>query len=374
MFEEYTGNEQFDLQINRFMGDKFQNDSRAQKDLTEIIPKLTDIEGWFKAWHEKAVEREQNGDFDLASKYYQAAEFYLDDSSSYKNEMYQKYRENFYKSYDTSHLKMYEVPYEQSFLPAIRIGEDPKLPTTIFFAGYDSYIEELLPMIENVAKQLKHNIVLFEGPGQGSALKNGLKFIPNWEKPMKALLDYFDLDQVNIVGISWGGYFAIRAAAFEKRIDKVVCFDIFYSGLDTLKMKTNQKDWDSLMALMEAKEEEAVNQIFYKKMSQDLDLNWKIKKGMENTGEKTPFALIKNFEKHTMANLGPLVNQDVLLLAGEQDQYVPIERLPQIEKELVNAASVTSKVFTKETGGEQHCQAGYRHLAFDVINQFLTKK
>lgn len=64
-----------------------------------------------------------------------------------------------------------------------------------------------------------------------------------------------------------------------------------------------------------------------------------------------------------MAGIGSLINQDVLLLAGEDDQCVPISRLPQIQNELCNAASITTKVFTKETGGEQHCQTRHRDLA-----------
>jgi hypothetical protein len=43
---------------------------------------------------------------------------------------------------------------------------------------------------------------------------------------------------------------------------------------------------------------------------------------MENTGEATPFDLIKNFVKHTMRGIGSFINQNVLLLAGEDDQYV----------------------------------------------------
>ncbi|ALP39364.1 hypothetical protein ASL14_26170 (plasmid) [Paenibacillus sp. IHB B 3084] len=72
-----------------------------------------------------------------------------------------------------------------------------------------------------------------------------------------------------------------------------------------------------------------------------------------------------------MQGVGALINQDVLLLAGEDDQYVPISRLAQIQQELINAASITTKVFTKETGGEQHCQAGHRELAFNEMKKFL---
>ncbi|MNW48359.1 hypothetical protein D3C74_257220 [compost metagenome] len=41
MFKSYVNNEQFNLQINRFINDYYQEDDRAQADLEKIIPKLT---------------------------------------------------------------------------------------------------------------------------------------------------------------------------------------------------------------------------------------------------------------------------------------------------------------------------------------------
>jgi pimeloyl-ACP methyl ester carboxylesterase len=47
-----------------------------------------------------------------------------------------------------------------------------------------------------------------------------------WHKPCKAVLDYFKLDDVTLIGYSLGGCFALRAAANEPRIKRVVCDDI----------------------------------------------------------------------------------------------------------------------------------------------------
>lgn len=77
MFKQYIKNEQFNLQINRFINDEYENDQKVQEDLKSIIPQLKDEESWFKAWNDKAIAREQDGDFSVASTYYQASEFYL---------------------------------------------------------------------------------------------------------------------------------------------------------------------------------------------------------------------------------------------------------------------------------------------------------
>lgn len=77
MFKSYVHNEQFNLQINRFINDYYQEDDRAQADLEKMIPKLKDTHSWYEAWLNFAREREDSKDYDLASVYYQAAEFYL---------------------------------------------------------------------------------------------------------------------------------------------------------------------------------------------------------------------------------------------------------------------------------------------------------
>ena len=50
--------------------------------------------------------------------------------------------------------------------------------------------------------------------------------IPEWEHPTAAVLDHFGLDDVTVLGCSLGGGLAVRAAAFEPRITRVICFDV----------------------------------------------------------------------------------------------------------------------------------------------------
>ncbi|MDK8179625.1 alpha/beta fold hydrolase [Paenibacillus sp. UMB4589-SE434] len=370
MFKTYVQDEQFNLQINRFMNDYYQEDDRAQADLEQMIPRLQDAHSWYETWLDFAQKRENSKDFDLASVYYQAAEFYLSPEDPNKDTMYQKYRETFYKGYTEFDYDFFQIPYEGSYLPAVKLLTPGANQTLLVFGGYDSYMEEMLKMMQFI-KGINYDIIVFDGPGQGTALKNGLKLIHNWEKPISTIIDYFKLDRVSILGASWGGYLAMRAAAFEKRIDKVIAFNIFYCGLDALKNRMPAETYKSIMQLVDHNEADQVNSLLEKMMANSMDLEWKLTKGMENTGAATPFELFKAIEKHTMHGIGQFINQDVLLLAGQDDQYVPISRLPQIQQELSNAASITTKVFTKETGGEQHCQAGHRELAFNEIKKFL---
>ncbi len=58
-----------------------------------------------------------------------------------------------------------------------------------------------------------------------------------WEKPVNTVLDYFKLNEVTLIGISLGGYLALRAAAYEKRIKKVIAYDVIYNFFDCVMSK-----------------------------------------------------------------------------------------------------------------------------------------
>ncbi len=49
-------------------------------------------------------------------------------------------------------------------------------------------------------------------------MRQGLYFQPDFEKLVAAVLDAYHLPSCALVGISWGGYFALRSAIFEPRI------------------------------------------------------------------------------------------------------------------------------------------------------------
>jgi alpha-beta hydrolase superfamily lysophospholipase len=67
----------------------------------------------------------------------------------------------------------------------------------------------------------------FDGPGQGEA-EYDFPVCPEFEKPVKAVVDFLetrsDIDcaRIGIWGVSLGGYYAPRAAAFEKRLKACV--------------------------------------------------------------------------------------------------------------------------------------------------------
>ncbi len=70
---------------------------------------------------------------------------------------------------------------------------------------------------------LGFEVIGFEGPGQGAALRrHGLPLTYEWEKPAGAVLDHFGIRKCTLAGMSMGGWFALRAAALEPRVERVI--------------------------------------------------------------------------------------------------------------------------------------------------------
>jgi pimeloyl-ACP methyl ester carboxylesterase len=247
-----------------------------------------------------------------------------------------------------------------------------ELSTFIFDGGYDSFVEEfyafLLPLID-----LGFTVIGFDGPGQGGALRQGIYFEHAWEKPAKAVIDYFKLDAVDWMGASWGGYLSIRAAAFEPRIKHIISLPTMYSGLDmTLNQMTPGKAAE-LMSLFMAGDRKGTDELVALQRTPSSVFDWCITQGMHITGTKTPFDFLTAIAQHSLDGILHNVKQDILLTEGEQDHLFQPDWIYRTMRELVCARSVTARIFTAREGAEQHCQVGNSALAREEIVRWLAR-
>jgi pimeloyl-ACP methyl ester carboxylesterase len=246
----------------------------------------------------------------------------------------------------------------------------PERAVVVIHGGYDSFMEEFY-LIVRTLPQHGYTVILFEGPGQGQALLNGLTFTHAWEHPTAAILDFFQLSNVALLGISWGGYLALRAAAFEPRIQYVIAYDVCYDGFEVMTRPMPSPLRELFQFLIRIHARSAVNALIERLRKRSRLLDWAVAQGMHITGAKTPFEFYQKLTLHTMKGISHLVRQDVLLLAGQRDHYIPLEQFYQQQRSLVNAHSVTARLFTVSEGGEQHCQVGHHQLAVDEITLWL---
>ncbi|KRO03872.1 alpha beta fold family hydrolase [Levilactobacillus paucivorans] len=370
MTDVITGNQQFDFQIHRFTMNFLQNKD-VQSDLKNIAKDVTDFATWTKWWSKRAEYYEEEDEYAIAASYYKAAMFYLFENTKQKVTLYNDFIRCFYQSYNDFDYERYQVPYEGGTLPALLLKQPQATKTLLVIGGFDGYLEELTSFYKYM-KGTNYNIIIFDGPGQGNTSSQGLHFIHNFEKPVSVILDYFKLSEVDAIGMSWGGYLVMRAAAFEKRIKKVIALDVFYTPMDTVKMNLGLFKFGILSGALLLHQKKTLNRLLSKAAQNNIDLQWKLGNGYLLTGTNTPYDFLQDIKKHNASHILKYVNQDCLLLAGENDQYVPVKRLKTIREKLVNAGEIRTKLFTKETGADQHCQVGRVDLAFDEIKSFLA--
>ena len=227
----------------------------------ETISKVNDndFDSWVKEWEYTAQRAENEGvsyaakgldvaarnAFLRASSYYRMAVFY----SYYREERHALLLEKSVKCFHRAArlmslpIECLDIDFEGARLPAYFIaGGGGKRPTLIALGGFDSTMEEMYHLIGAAAAEYGWNCLIFEGPGQWSALTRnpGLVFRPDYEKPVKAVVDYalsrpdVDGDKLALIGYSFGGYLAPRAAAFDSRIKACIANSLLVDARDAV--------------------------------------------------------------------------------------------------------------------------------------------
>jgi len=110
-------------------------------------------------------------------------------------------------------------------------------PVVVMCVGLDSTKEEM-DVYENLFLARGMATLAFDGPGQGEA-EYDIPIRGDYEVAVRAVVDFIqtrnDLDarRVGLWGVSLGGYYAARAAAFEKRIKACISLSGPYNWLET---------------------------------------------------------------------------------------------------------------------------------------------
>ena len=316
------------------------------------------------------AEKAREADRAFAGAYYdRAAEFFLSATDPRRPAARARFLQAMRTAYGvTPDL----IPFGSGSLPAYDLRPERQIgPTVVMFGGFDSYVEEFLPMIAGMV-DAGRRIVVFDGPGQGSALEDfGLTMIPEWEQPVAAILDHYGLDDVAAVGVSLGGGLVIRAAAFESRISQVVAFDILDDEFEVVGRQIGRGAGVVLRACLAAGARGLVNPVAYRVASLKPVTQWALQQGMHVTGSATPYDFFRSTTAMSTRKISHLVRADVLLLAGADDHYVPLEQLGRQAGYLVNARSVTTRVFTAAEQASNHCQLGNIGAAARQISAWL---
>jgi pimeloyl-ACP methyl ester carboxylesterase len=350
------------FELNRFLI------SGLEEVFAEIGRHLENFDDWKKLFCAKAADFEKAGNADYAMGLYRAAEFFMSPDDSDRTMVIEKFLHFFYQSKAGKNLERISVPYESNHLSGFRlIPAEPSKGIILIHGGFDSYIEEFYPL-GAVMCEYGYEVVMFDGPGQGSTLMFGkIPMTHEWEKPVTAVLDYIGAENVTLLGISLGGYLAIRAASLEKRIQRVIADDVmldFFACVTSRRGKIAAYVMKSLIKLRLAF---ALNAVARLLMKRDLYSQWGISQGMHVTGCKTPYEFFFKLKQYNGYAASSQIMGDVLIMAGTEDHFVPMEQFYKQLKLLTGAKSVTGRIFTGGEQAQSHCQIGNLGLAAEYM-------
>ena len=366
-YHQFHKDQLFNFQLNR----PYSLGYARFDDLQEAGKRIGTFGEWKTEMLRLATESLSEGRLINAAFYYRAAEFYTFPDDPDKEPLYDKFSELFYRAFEDHGIERIQVPYGESMLPAIAVEPEGKpRGTIILHGGYDSFIEEFYSLMQYFAAS-GFKVIGFEGPGQGAARrKSGLPLDYRWEEPVGSVLNHLGLEDVTLVGLSMGGYFALRSAAFEQRVKRVI---VSGHAFDYRKVAPAPASW--LLVFFRDYLREFTNRLSRWKIRRGGMEAWNISHMMYVLGVDEPMAALDFAFQLNEENLhSDLVKQDVLILASRNDHFIPF-RLHELQlRRLTSARSVTDRVFTKEDHAHNHCQIGNIGLALKVMREWLDEK
>ncbi len=245
------------------------------------------------------------------------------------------------------------------------------MDTVVLFGGFDSYMEELFAT-QAYLVAAGYDVVIFEGPGQGSVLEETrLKLTSDWAPVVSAVIDHYALSDITLMGYSLGGCLAIRAAAQEPRIRRVVCDDILTDFSEVTLNQLKPAARAMLAALLALHAKDAVNRLAARAMRSSPVAEWGLRQGMHTTGAETAYDFLRETALYETASVSSRVTQDVLLLAGSRDHYVPRSQLTDQLGSLTSARSVTARLLTIAEQAHNHVHIGNVGLSLGVITAWM---
>jgi len=234
-----------------------------------------------------------------------------------------------------------EIPFEGSTLVG-NFRRPPGLakpPVVLLLPGLDSTKEEFFNW-ENVFLKRGIATLSLDGPGQGESGYN-LHIRPDYNVAATAAIDALstrtdiDLNRIGLAGVSLGGYYAPRAAAFEKRIKVAAAIG---GGYDFGII------WDDLPML--------TRETF-----------------IHHTGSANAEEALPKVQKISLAGVAELVDQPLLIVFGKKDRLIPWQQAIQLADEAQNA---TLAMYEEGNHVCNNIPFKYRPLVGDWIREQLA--
>jgi pimeloyl-ACP methyl ester carboxylesterase len=267
------------------------------------------------------------------------------------------------------------IPYADTTLPAyLFLVDDSGIPrpTIIYNSGYDSTREESYFAIAAAALRRGYNVLAFDGPGQGAALREQrLLMRPDWEAVITPVVDYaltrgeIDAGRIVLFGYSLGGYLVARAAAFEHRVAALILDD----GIHDFHAAFAGSLPPFIGAWIAEGRDDAAIPVMTMLTAVSTPLRWGLRNGMWVFGASSFADLIRRARDYTLAGVAHQIVAPTLILDPEGDQF--LKGQPQLVKKALTSAAATLVTLTSAEGAGEHTHAGAVGRAHQVMFDWL---
>jgi pimeloyl-ACP methyl ester carboxylesterase len=359
-----------------------------------------DEASWHREWKATAERIEELGRKSLAdghrvsareallraSNYYRTAEFYRRDDPAHDPEvalLSARSRATFVTAMSLFEFGFEEVsiPYERTTLPGYlyRVDDSGQArPTIVYNNGYDSTLEESYFAIAAAALARGYNVLAFDGPGQGGALRQqGLVFRPDWEAVISPVVDFALTrpetadDRIILFGYSMGGYLVARAAAFESRIAALILDDGIYDFHAAMvsKIPPFLGEW------IDQGRDDVALPVVQLLMSIDTEARWALRNGKWVMGVDSIVDVPRSFKRYTLAGVADKITAPALVLDPDNDQF--LKGQPQRAAEAMVNSDTTLVTLRESEGAGEHCHVGamarLHQTIFDWLDQTVAR-
>jgi pimeloyl-ACP methyl ester carboxylesterase len=313
-----------------------------------------------------------------ASMYYRSAEYFADPFGDAARQWGRASRAAFIDAaqHMGERIEAVEIGFEGKGLPGYFMtpaagAENGR--TILILTGFDGTGEELYVQSARAALERGFNVLVAQGPGQVGCLRfhPELAFRPDYEKPIGAMIDYalarreVAPERFALYGISFGGYFVIRAGMHDARIRALIVnspiVDLHAYMVAFIGPQLTENPPPITLA--------EVDGIPDAEFPPAMKLAFK--SACRRFGVDSLPAWLRRLKDFTAGGTLANIECPTLAMAGEGEGAETAAQFERYCREV--KGPVTRRMFTAEEGADMHCQVGNLSLSNAVVYDWLSE-